>query len=54
MTEKHDSEAYLGNINLKASGVETQFTKEQMKVITTGTMILFGVARVHMIEKLVS
>ncbi len=31
MTEKHDNEAYLGNINLKASGVETQFTKEQIE-----------------------
>jgi RNA recognition motif-containing protein len=31
MTEKHDNEAYLGNINLKAAGVETEFTKEQIE-----------------------
>ena len=31
MTEKHDAESYLGNINLKAAGVQTEFTKEQIE-----------------------
>ena len=31
MTKKHDAEAYLGNINLKAANVETEYTKEQIE-----------------------
>ena len=31
MTEKHDAESYLGNINLKAAGVQTEFTKDQIE-----------------------
>ncbi len=31
MTKKHDAESYLGNINLKATNVETEYTKEQIE-----------------------
>ena len=31
MSKKHDGESYLGNLNLKAAGVQTQFTKEQIE-----------------------
>tara|TARA_R100001510_G_C7652308_1_gene210101 strand:- start:1090 stop:2733 length:1644 start_codon:yes stop_codon:yes gene_type:complete len=31
MTKRHDADSYLGNINLKAAGVETEFTKEQIQ-----------------------
>ena len=31
MTKKHDAESYLGNINLKAANVETEYTKEQIE-----------------------
>ena len=34
MTTKHDDKSYLGNKNLKAAGVQTQFTKEEIEEYT--------------------
>ena len=31
MTKKLDDKAYLGNANIKAAGVESEYTKEQIK-----------------------
>ena len=31
MTKKLDEKSYLGNANIKAAGVETEYTKEQIE-----------------------